>query len=338
MTKPNATRSVSFVERAQAALIVYPRFRELHREIQLCQRMSKLAGEPQCMSLEGRTGTGKSTLVRTYADSFHRTETKEGTRIPVLYLEVPSPVGIKDLASVALKRMGDPAYERGTRASMTMRLIGLIKDCGVELVILDDFHHLIDSETNHILTEVSEWLKYLIKETGVPFLVVGIEGKVELILQANAQLSRLFAARETLQPFRWETANPQTIQEFAHFVDYVEKAVEKPLSSEVRRTEMLYRIHYATDGVVGNVMNLIRFAAMLCEMRGKSAIGLAILSLAFQQRLAKHLSHKCDPFSESVTVRFTPSVSASSTKPGPVPRGRRRKKHEPSIAETLTTR
>jgi hypothetical protein len=306
MTKPNATRSVSFVERAQAALIVYPRFRELHREIQLCQRMSKLAGEPQCMSLEGRTGTGKSTLVRTYADSFHRTETKEGTRIPVLYLEVPSPVGIKDLASVALKRMGDPAYERGTRASMTMRLIGLIKDCGVELVILDDFHHLIDSETNHILTEVSEWLKY--------------------------------AARETLQPFRWETANPQTIQEFAHFVDYVEKAVEKPLSSEVRRTEMLYRIHYATDGVVGNVMNLIRFAAMLCEMRGKSAIGLAILSLAFQQRLAKHLSHKCDPFSESVTVRFTPSVSASSTKPGPVPRGRRRKKHEPSIAETLTTR
>jgi hypothetical protein len=277
-------------------------------------------------------------LVRTYADSFQRTETQDGTGIPVLYLEVPSPVGIKDLASAALKRMGDPAYERGTRASMTMRLIGLIKDCGMELVILDDFHHLIDSETNHILTEVSEWLKYLIKETGVPFLVVGIEGKVELILQANAQLSRLFAARETLPPFRWETGHPQTIQEFAHFVDYVEKAVEKPLSSEVRRTEMLYRIHYATDGVVGNVMNLIRFAAMLCEMRGKSDIGLAILSLAFQQRLAKHLSTKCNPFSESATVRFTPSVSAPSTQPGRVPRGRRRKNHEPSIAETLTTR
>ena len=326
------------LERAHAALIAYPRFRELHQAIQLCQRMSKLAGEPQCMSLEGRTGAGKSTLVRTYADSFQRTETQEGTGLPVLYLEVPSPAGIKDLASAALKRMGDPAYERGTRAALTMRLIGLIKACGVELVVLDDFHHLIDSETNHILGEVSEWLKYLNKETAVPFLVVGIEGKVELILQANAQLSRLFAARETLQPFRWETAQPQTIQEFAHFVEYVEKAVERPLSAEVRRTEMLYRIHYATDGVVGNVMNLLRFAAMLCEMQDQRDIGLAILSRAFQQRLAKHLSRKCDPFSESATVRFTPSAPAPSAEPGKIPKGTRRQKHEPSIAETLTTK
>lgn len=338
MAKPGETSSRTSVERAHAALIVYPRFRELHREIQLCQRMSKLAGEPQCMSLEGRTGSGKSTLVRAYADCFQRTETSAGTGILILYLEVPSPAGIKDLASAALKRMGDPAYERGTRASLTMRLIGLIKDCGVELVILDDFHHLIDSETNHILGEVSEWLKYVIKETGVPFLVVGIEGKVELILQANAQLSRLFAARETLQPFRWETAQPQTIQEFAHFVEYVEKAVEKSLSSEVRRTELLYRIHYATDGVVGNVMNLIRFAAMLCEMHGQNEIGLGVLSQAFQQRLAKHLSSKCDPFAESATVRFTPSAPAPTTAPSRLSRGRRRQKREPSIAETLTTR
>lgn len=337
MTKPSEPSRGTHLERTHAALIAYPRFRELHQAIQLCQRLSKLAGEPQCMSLEGRTGAGKSTLVRTYAESFQRTETPEGTGIPVLYLEVPSPAGIKDLASAMLKRMGDPAYERGTRATLTMRLIGLIQACGVELVILDDFHHLIDSETNHVLGEVSEWLKYVIKETGVPFLVVGIEGKVELILQANPQLSRLFAARETLQPFRWETAQPETIQEFAHFVEYVEKAVEKPLSVEVRRTEMLYRIHYATDGVVGNVMNLLRFAALLCELQGQRDIGLAILSQAFQQRLAKHLSRKCDPFSESATVRFTPSVPAPPLEPEKSPKGKRRSKRAPSIAETLTT-
>jgi len=74
-------------------------------------------------------------------------------------------------------------------------------DCQVELVILDDFHHLIDKETNRILEQVSDWLKVLIKETGIPFLVVGIDGKVERILDANAQLSRLFAVRQTWNHF-----------------------------------------------------------------------------------------------------------------------------------------
>ena len=329
------TQRPKSVARANA-LITYPRFRELHREIQLCQRLSQLAGEPHCMSLEGRTGAGKSTLVKAYAESFARTQTADGTSIPVLCMEVPSPVGIKGFASAALKHLGDPAYARGTRASMTLRLIGLLQDCGVELVILDDFHHLIDSETNHILSEVSDWLKYLIKQTGVPFLVVGIEGKVELILQANAQLSRLFAARETLQPFRWDTARPKTIQEFARFVDYAEQAVDQPLSPDIRRTELLYRIHYATDGVVGNVMNLMRFAALLGEMRGKRHIDLALLSMAFRQRLAKHLRGKVDPFAEAATDRFVPP--APPVAPAHTPRDRRRKPRQPSLGETLTTR
>jgi hypothetical protein len=333
MTKQ--TDTVKAVSRAKAALIEYPRFRELHREIQLCQRLSKLAGEPQCMSLEGRTGAGKSTLARAYAESFSRVETPAGTCIPILYMEVPSPVGIKDFASAALKYLGDPLYDRGTRASMTMRLIGLIQACEVELVILDDFHHLIDSETNHVLAQVSDWLKYLIKETGVPFLVVGIEGKVELILQANAQLSRLFAARETLQPFAWDGAHPKTIQDFAHFVDYVEQVIEKRLSPELRRIEWLYRIHYATDGVVGNVINLMRFAAMLCDLHGGDHIDPARLSLAFQQRLARHLRGKVDPFAEPATDRFIPP--ALSAEPAQAPARRSRQKRSSSLGTLLTT-
>lgn len=292
------------------ALIEYPRFRELHSQIQLCQRLSKLAGEPHCMSLEGLTGTGKSTLVQAYAQSFSRTQTVDGAHVPILYMEVPSPVGIKDFASAALQQLGDPAYDHGTRAAMTRRLIGLLQDCGVELVILDDFQHLIDSETQHILAEVSDWLKYLIKETHVPFLVVGIAGKVEVILQANPQLSRLFAARETLQPFVWDAARPQTIQDFARFVSYVEKVIGQSLAAEPRRVEWLYRLYYATDGVVGNLMNLMRFAEAMCERRGHTHLDLAHLSLAFQKRLSKHLPHKVDPFAWSANEPFIPPTAA----------------------------
>ncbi len=331
-----STEPSTEISRATAALITYPRFRELHQEIQLCQRLSQRAGEPWCMALEGQTGAGKSTLVKAYADSFKRVETNDGTRVPVLYMEVPSPASIKDFALTALRYMGDPAYARGTRAALTLRLIGLIRDCGVELVILDDFQHLIDSETQHILAEVSDWLKYLIKETSVPFLVVGLEGKVELILQANPQLSRLFAARETLQPFEWDVSRPVTIQNFARFVDYVEQAVGQTLSTEVRRTEWLYRLHYATNGVVGNVMNLLRFAALLGESRGQHQLDLAVCALAFQQRLIKHMRGKLNPFSEPTTTRFTPPASSAETLPASRPR--RRATRDSSITDILTTR
>ena len=325
-------------ERSNAALIHYPRFKELHEEIRLCQHMSKIAGEPQCMSLEGRTGTGKSTLVRTYANTFPAVETEIGRCMSVLYLEVPSPVGIKDLASVALKRLGDPACERGTRAALTMRLIGLIQDCGVELVILDDFHHLIDKETNHILAQVSDWLKYLIKETGVPFLVVGIEGHVEVILQANPQLSRLFAARETLQPFTWDAARPETIHEFSRFVEYAERAMGRSLSKEIARLDLLYRIHCATEGVVGNVMNLMRVASEFAERRGHSAIELSMLSLAYVKRLQRHMDNQPNPFTDlTLAQRDSPASSRVETDPQPAARKRRRKDmtHEPLVKEVL---
>ena len=81
----------TLLERANAALIRYPRFKDLHRDIRECQELSRLAGEPQCMSLEGITGAGKTTLIRDYAAMFPRIEEEDGMRIPVFCLETPSP-------------------------------------------------------------------------------------------------------------------------------------------------------------------------------------------------------------------------------------------------------
>lgn len=294
--------------KAGTALIEYPRFKELHREILRCQRLSRLLGEPQCMSLEGVTGAGKTTLARTYADSFERIMTDDGLHVPVFYVEVPSPVTIRDFAQEALRCLGDPAYDKGTRATLTIRLAGLIKDCGVELVILDDFQHLIDSETNHILAQVSDWLKVLIKKTGVPFLVVGIEGRVEIILQANPQLSRLFAVREKLDPFPWDWTREETLQEFSRFVHYIEQITGHPLTNALPRLELLYRLHYATNGIVGNLMKLMLNTAVTAAEQGQHTLELGLLSLAFRQVLAQHLQGKVDPFAETVEARFVPPL------------------------------
>lgn len=302
----------SLLARANTALIRYPRFKALHRDIGECQEMSRLSSEPQCMSLEGVTGAGKSTLVRDYAALFPRLEETDGTRIPIFYAETPSPVTVKGMAATMLAHLGDPAAHRGTLWSMNFRLIRLMIACQVELVILDDFHHLIDKETNRILEQVSDWLKVLIKETGIPFLVVGIAGKVECILEANAQLSRLFAVRETLEPFRYDLADETSIREFAHFVHYAEQAIAIPLLETLPRLELLHRLHYATDGVVGNLMNLLRYAALLTRRQHQTTIDLETVAAAYEKRLAKHLKRRTNPFQTPANEQFIVPAGVNS--------------------------
>jgi len=312
------------MERANSALIRYPRFMELHRDIRECQELSRLSNEPQCMALEGVTGAGKSTLVRDYVSLFPRIEQEDGTQIPIFYTETPSPVTVKAMASTMLAGLGDPASQRGTLWAMNFRLIHLIIDCKVQLVILDDFHHLIDKETDRILEQVSDWLKVLIKETAVPFLVVGISGKVGRILQANDQLSRLFAMRETLEPFVADLSDEVNITEFSRFVQYAEQTVETSLTQSLPRLELLYRLHYATNGVVGNLMNLLRYAALIAKQQQNSVIDLSVLSMAFHKRLSKHLLDKINPFQTPENERFVAPLASNNSIAGNQPCQRKR--------------
>lgn len=290
MTIQNKPGSVS--------LIRYPRFNELHQDILLCQEVTAQSGEPSCMVLEGVSGAGKSTLVKAYAANFPRYDAEDGTRVPVFYAETPSPVTVKGFSSHLLAELGDPAAHRGTLQNMNARLIYYLRVCEVQLVILDDFHHLIDSETNRILAQVSDWLKVLIKETGIPFLVVGIEDSVDRILRANRQLSRLFAVREKLPPF--SLATEAEAEDFRRFLQYAQVAVKKNIQHSLTQDEFLARIYFATEGVVANIMNLLRVAALFGEKQGEDVITLEVLDLAFNKRLQRHLEKPRNPFSAPI--------------------------------------
>jgi len=331
-----STQASDLLTRANNALIHYPRFNDLHRSIRMCQELSVLAGEPQCMVLEGVTGAGKSTLVQAYAASFPRRETGEGTIIPVLYVETPSPATVKGLAARMLEAMGDPAAQRGTLWSMNSRLVHYGGQCQVQLVALDDFHHLIDRETNRVLAEVSDWLKVLIKEMNKPFLVVGVEGKVDLILHNNKQLSRLFAVRETLEPFRWEPSDIETIREFALFVKCAEEGLGMSLADELKREEWLQRLFMATDGIVGNVMNLIRCAALLAQQEQVTLLTREIMGRAFDIRLRKHVPPRsANPFTDVPQPEAALPAASADPANSTNNRSRRRKDVEESPTEVL---
>ena len=278
------------------AVIHHPRFQELQARITECLEATAENGEAECLCLIGETGVGKTTLVRSYAAAFPRYEVEMGTRTPVLYLETPHPVTVKGMTSALLHALGDPRAFKGTQPEMNARLQGFIADCEVKLVILDDFHHLIDKQTNRILRDVSEWLKVLIKNTGVAYLVVGLEGEVERVLNTNRQLSRLFV-REYLRPFRWQPDEAATIADFARLISYVSDSLGVALAKEEPLPVMLFRIYLATDGVMSNIMNLLQKARRIqrrCDLEGRP-VSLQVLATAYQERLQAHVGRD-NPF------------------------------------------
>ncbi len=109
------------------------------------------------MFLSGCTGVGKTTIYRTYASKYPRYVTCDRTVIPICAVTIPAPATVKAVVSKLLWQLGDPAYDKGSIGKQTIRLIGLIKDCGVQLLILDEFQHFIDRDSAKVLKTVSDW-------------------------------------------------------------------------------------------------------------------------------------------------------------------------------------
>lgn len=259
--------------------IVYPRFKEILTAIDDCHHFSGSKDEPECLFLKGATGAGKTTLIKSYEQDYPRRETYDGTLVPVLSVTIPSPANVKSVVSKLLWQLGDPYYDKGTTSSQTIRLIGLMKDCGVELVFLDEFQHFIDRDSAKVLKTVSDWLKNLILDTKVPMILIGLP-EAETVFQFNPQLSRRFAARYNLSPFDWSADGGMEFRSFLHAVETQLPLTEK---SNLASEEMALRFYYASDGIVAYVMKLIRYGTLLALKQGQEKLALNVLANAFDK-------------------------------------------------------
>jgi hypothetical protein len=189
--------------------------------------------------------------------------------------------------------LGDGAAERGTSVTQTLRIINRVDDCGVEIIILDEFQHFIDSDSNAVLVNVSNWLKDLINETRKPVVLVGMPHS-EVVLRANPQLERRFSMRESLEPFGWNTSAKR--DEFKSFLKHLDRHLPLPKRSNLSDHETAFRIYCATNGFIGYVMKLVRRAAIMAIDRAADCLGIELLAESYDERLAAGASGRVNPF------------------------------------------
>jgi len=297
---------------AERLLIKHQGFRDLYDEIKKCFDSCGTTADPKNLAIVGPSGAGKST-VATYFENQHPVqEHAAGDVHEVLQVRIPSGVTRMSLAATILRKLKEPYPSRGSLDALTTRVDEALTrgegSHGIRLVILNEFQRFIDS-TYGVPYETADWLKDRIEVSGIPFIVLGLDYGLE-ILDQNEQLFRLFPETIEVKPFSWENADDR--KNFRGILQQIRLDLTDSYQFPfMERVELAFRCHYASFGLIGYLMKIVRGAAELARDAKKKEVSEKMLSLAYEKLVRKKRSHYLNPFSDK---DFDPK-----TAPPPIP-------------------
>ncbi len=267
---------------ANKLLVLHPRFREAVNVLKRCHDSKSGGGEPLCGAILGASGTGKTSVVDHYIRQHPRELTETATRQPVLKVTLQPDARPKGIAADILLALEDPAWSSGTVQTLTNRAVKLLKRCGVELIVLDEFHHLFDMDRLKVMTKASQWVKVLIVNTGIPVVVCGMP-ESEHVLRAE-HTERRFKERQTLHCFIWHSVAGR--REFCGMLKKLDDSLPLALDSGLAEAELAGRFYLACRGVPDYLMTLVRGALAEALQRGSEQIEMSDLARVYEKQLS----------------------------------------------------
>ncbi len=280
--------------------IEHPKFTLAIREIARLHQRGKLAGVAEGMLLVAQTGSGKTTVLKYYEKKFPRTTVRAGARIPVLRVDTPESPTVKTLAEAILSAMGDPSATKGTATAMTNRIIHFFKECGVELLLIDEFQHFYDGRRFAESKRVSDWLKNLINKVGIPVILAGLPRSIAVV-NANPQLRRRFGAPHYMEPFSYATREQQL--EFRGILNVIQARL--PMRCiDLAEPNIAQRFYYASHGLIDYVVKIIDDAVSRAVNATEKALTQQDFALAFKRAVWLDAPDNLNPFSEKAALRL----------------------------------
>lgn len=250
--------------------------------------------------LTGLSGAGKSTIVRSYCGEFPRQHQADRTHIPVLLVSVPPSPTARSLAGAILEAMGRKKVYRATAPEKTSMIYELFAKCGVEMVILDEFHHLFYTPTVTAFRDVTDWLKNFLEDTKVGLVGCGLP-TAEHVVNSNEQLARRFSERIRISPFSLE--NEEDFHEFRGILKAFGSAL--PLSAEtpLHEANLARRFHVASYGLLDYVVKILEGSVSAATMAGVEQLGLETFAAGFRNRVWRDVPDRLNPFHFESSLR-----------------------------------
>lgn len=280
-------------------VIEYPLYLGARDRIARLHVRGRVAGAAEGLLVTGPSGSGKSTLLRSYAADFPIEERRDRTVIPVLMVDTPSGPTVKNLTEIILHNLGDPIASRGSAETKTRRIYWLLKECGVELLIIDEFNHFYDSSNRRQATQVTDWLKNVINVAQIPVVLAGLP-RAESVVRANPQLARRFSSRYSLRPFAFEAERDQ--KEFRALLMALQSVLPLP-APHLHEANLARRFHIASAGLIDFVIKTIEGAVVAAALEGAPELSLHHFAEGFREKVWRDAPDSLNPFSEISVLR-----------------------------------
>lgn len=209
------------IARADALTIGNPRAERAHQTFDMMRAQREQGSDRGLRGflIVGPTQSGKSKILRTYQERANTAEALEAGRIPVLMVTLTANQTRKGLAQDILRAFEPFGYlapwKSGSETVLLDRVRAYMQARQVELLILDEFQHLVHSERQEVNISVSETIKWLLIESIVPVVMSGIQDAWRPV-RANAQLAHRCEAPLELNPL--DPANEADRGLFASFL------------------------------------------------------------------------------------------------------------------------
>jgi len=237
---------------------------------------------PHCLALLGESGVGKTTLVRTWVRNATTLVAPplEERITPYVYVCLPAAATPRGIMAACLDALGCQHFTLRSELVMMRHLLAELRTLSVRMLCFDNLEHLINRENRRIRFASLEVLEDLILLSGISTVLVGMLGEAESVVQMSQRLDFLAGAPRILQPFEWDPTRPETVNEFRTLLSTIDQAL--PLEhSGLDAEAVAHNIWYATDGILGRIMMLIRYAALRAIRSGAMVISNSLLAQVY---------------------------------------------------------
>jgi hypothetical protein len=239
-------------------------------------------GGARFMLLSGDSRSGKSHIARAFEQRYPREHLNGRTRAPVVYVELQGKTTESGTPSQILRALGDVAPAKGTIEEKHSRIITHIRDLGVRLLIVDEAHHLVERKPGqqNRLYAASEWFKFILNNSGCSMVFAGLP-VIKSIVDVNPQFAQRTVKGAELPAYDHALDKPR--REYAKVVRQLCQEAPIQVAPHLLDDRGISRFHLATRGLVGNMWELLRWAAINAYHDNHDTIDLKVLAKTYQE-------------------------------------------------------
>ena len=250
--------------------IGYPRAREA------LEKLEELIGHPGShrmpnLMMYGPTNNGKTMIVQRFLRDHPADDNVSGDAVsfPVLHVQMPFAPDPRRFYIAILEQLFATYRPTDTIARLEALAVGLMRTCGVKIVIIDELHNIVGARVDK-QRQFLNLLRYLGNELCVPIVGVGLKSGLRAI-QIDEQLANRF------EPFPlplW--SDGPDLRRLLTSMEAILPLNERSYLAEDRMAETILAM---TDGTIGEITTLVRRAAIRAIETGGETIDRPLLNV-----------------------------------------------------------